>query len=125
MEGVRLLLASEGVSVNQACIYGGGSFPLIIACQKNHIEVVRLLLAAQAQLNQVMNEGWSACHPAAENGHAQVLEMLLEAGADVELKSDKGRTALDMAILFKQPAAEAVIRKHLKAKAEAKLALLV
>ena len=99
--------------------------PLFIACQENHVEVVRLLLAAQAQVNQIKDKGWSACHLAAELGHPQVLEMLLEAGADVELKSDDGRTALDLAIRFKHPAAEAVIRKHLKAKAEAKLALLV
>ena len=41
---------------------------------------------------------WSTCHVAVQNGHVQVLEMLLEAGADVELKSDDGRTALDLAI---------------------------
>jgi hypothetical protein len=46
--------------------------------------------------------------------------MLLEAGADVELKSGSGHTALDVTIESKQPAAEAVIRKHLKAKAKAK-----
>ena len=44
--------------------------------------------------------------------------MRLEAGADVQLKSDDGCTVLDLAIYDKQPAAEAVIRKHL---AEAKL----
>jgi hypothetical protein len=45
--------------------------------------------------------------------------MLLEAGADVQLKSDGGRTALDLAIEHEQPAAEAVIRKHVaKAKLE-------
>jgi len=46
--------------------------------------------------------------------------MLLEAGADAELKTDDGRTALDMAIQYKHSAAEAVIRKHLKAKLKAK-----
>jgi ankyrin repeat protein len=115
---VRLLLACEGLSINQALT--NGSFPLYVACQQNHVEVVRLLLAAQAQVNQVKRGGWSACHIAAQNGHVQALEMLLEAGADVQLKSDDGRTALDLAIHFKQPAAEAVIRKHLaKAKLEA------
>ena len=50
----------------------------------------------------------------------QALAMLLEAGADVQLKSDDGCTALDLAIEHEQPAAEAVIRKHLaKAKLEA------
>ena len=51
----------------------------------------------------------------------QVLEMLLEAGADVQLKSEDGCTALDLAIENEHTAAEAVIRKHLaKAKLEAK-----
>ena len=78
VEVVRLLLAVEGVSVNQARTIDG-CFPLYIACQNNHVEVVRLLLAAQAQVNQVTHGGWSACHKAAGNGHVQVLEMLLEA----------------------------------------------
>ena len=120
VEVVRLLLAVEGVSINQAITIGGG-FPLYIACQNNHVEAARLLLAAQAQVDQVVHEGWSVCHKAALEGHVQVLEMLLEAGADVQLKSDDGLTALDMAIVYKQPVAEAVIRKHLtKAKLEAK-----
>ena len=115
VEVVRLLLAVEGVSVNQART-DDGAFPLYVACQLNHVEVIRLLLAAQAQ---VVHRGWSACHTAAGNGHVQALEMLLEAGA-VQLKSDDGLTALDLAIHVKQPAAEAVIRKHLaKAKLEA------
>ena len=119
VEVIRLLLAVEGVSVNQACT-DDGCFPLFIACQKNHVEVVRLLLAAQAQVNQVKDGGWSVCHIAAQNGHVQVLEMLLEAGADVQLKSDDGCTALDLAIEHEHTAAEAVIRKHLaKAKLEA------
>jgi hypothetical protein len=33
-----------------------------------------------------------------QNGHVQVLEMLLEAGANVLLKTDDGVSALDMAI---------------------------
>ena len=56
---------------------------------------------------------------AAQKGHVQVLEMLLEAGTDVQLKLDGGCTALDMAIHFKHTAVEAVIRKHL-AEANAK-----
>jgi len=92
---VRLLLAVEGVSVNQARATKTGCFPLYIACKKNHVEVVRLLLAAQAQVNQVAHRGWSACHMASEDRHVQVLEMLLEAGANVQLKSDNGLTALE------------------------------
>jgi hypothetical protein len=52
VEVVRLLLAAEGVSVNQARTKDG-SFPLFMACQKNHVEVVRLLLAAEGvEVNQ-------------------------------------------------------------------------
>ena len=45
-----------------------------------------------------MAGAWSTCHVAVQNGHVQVLEMLLEAGADVELKNNNGHTALDLAI---------------------------
>ena len=56
VEVIGLLLAVEGVSVNQACT-DDSDFPLYMACQKNHVEVVRLLLAAQAQVNQVKDGG--------------------------------------------------------------------
>ena len=46
VEVIRLLLAVEGVSVNQALTDDAGSFPLYIACANNHVEVIRLLLAA-------------------------------------------------------------------------------
>ena len=45
VEVVRLLLAAEGVSVNQACTQDG-NFPLFMACQENHPDVVALILAA-------------------------------------------------------------------------------
>ena len=43
-------------------------------------------------------------------------------GADVHLKDNNGRTALDMAIRYKHPTIEAVLRAHisrLEAEAEA------
>jgi ankyrin repeat protein len=109
-------LLKLGIDVNFVVTKEGpvkGAYPLLAAAQEAHVEVVRLLLAAQAQVNQVKDGGWSACHTAALEGHVQVLEMLLEAGADVHLKSDNGCTALDLAILCKHPAVEAVLLAHI------------
>jgi ankyrin repeat protein len=39
----------------------------------------------------------SALHRAVENGHADVIDTLLSAGADVSLKDAKGRTAVEIA----------------------------
>ena len=46
-------------------------------------------------------------------GFVEVVELLLPNGADVHLKDNKGRTALDMAIRYKHPAVKAVLRAHI------------
>ena len=45
--------------------------------------------------------------------------MLLAAGSDVHLKTDKGRTALDAAIHYKHPAVIALLLAHIAKQEEA------
>jgi hypothetical protein len=80
--------------------------PLFIACEHNKLDVVKLLARARGiNVNQCKEDGWSPLHAASQEGHAEVVSVLLAAGSDVHLKTDGGATSLDLAIYFKQPAA--------------------
>ena len=52
-----------------------GATALIVAADRGHLEVVRLLIEAGADANV-------AIAIAAQNGHLEVVELLLQAGAD-------------------------------------------
>ena len=101
-----------------------GTFALYRACDTRNAEIVRLLLNAKADVNQVTSGGqpqkggWTALHLAAQNGQAEMLELLLKRGADTTIKTHSGLTALDVAIEHKRTAAEAVVRNHIDAMAQ-------
>ena len=97
--GLGLLLAlALGISANQlsAAEAGGGddATALIMAAQDGHVEAVRLLLAAGANVNLQAQNGVTALIMAAQNGHADVIRLLLANGANVNMQRPNGGTAL-------------------------------
>lgn len=69
--------------------------PLIIAVFQAHLEVVRLLLEAQADVNwQSDGVHWhgSALHMAAQRGHSKVARLLLDYGAPINALDGRKRT---------------------------------
>jgi len=67
---------------------------LVTASWNDHVDVVKLLLKAGANIDVKSKYGWTALMHASYNGHVDVIRLLLEAGADVEAKSNAGMTAL-------------------------------
>ena len=51
------------------------------------MEAARWLLEKGALVNHAMATGWTAAHAAAKRGNAEILEMLLQAGADRHAKA--------------------------------------
>ena len=95
VEVARELLAA-GADVN--LLDGGGFSALWVAASGNRLGVMNALLAVDGvDLNQSALLGRTACCEAAARGHVAIVERLLEAGADVELRDDYGRTALHWA----------------------------
>ena len=87
---VRRLVA-EGADLN--AIGKGGWKPLLMAVYRGHTHVVRTLLEAGAQTN----DGQNPLHFAAEYSYKNILELLLDYGANINTLDAKGRTALDLA----------------------------
>ena len=68
---------------------------LILAAYHGHIETVRTLLCMpEVGIDNPGACGFTALHHAARQGHADVLQALLDAGADIEAKNVEGRSAL-------------------------------
>jgi hypothetical protein len=96
---LRLTLAA-GADVASTNRYGGTA--LIPASEHGHVETVHLLIAAGVPVNHVNNLGWTAMQEAIllNNGgprQQDVVRLLLEAGADPDIRDPEGRTALQNA----------------------------
>lgn len=76
-----------------------GWTPLLIACNRGHMELVNNLLANHARVDVFDIEGRSALHLAAEHGYIQVCDALLTNKAFINSKSRVGRTALHLAAM--------------------------
>lgn len=74
--------------------------PLIQAAAKGDFEIVQMLLRAGAAVDAAEAEGTTALHQAVMAGHADVVRLLLDHGADPEIQTDgQGRRVLHTAIL--------------------------
>ncbi|MDQ0925073.1 ankyrin repeat protein [Pseudarthrobacter sp. W1I19] len=98
-EVLRLTL-DAGADVASTNRYGGTA--LIPASEHGHVETVRILIAAGVPVNHVNNLGWTAMQEAIllNNGgprQQEVVRMLLDAGADPDIRDREGRTALQNA----------------------------
>ncbi len=56
---------------------------------------VKLLAEAGVNLNMKDSDGRTALHHAVVNGHDDVIEMLIEKGADGKIKNDEGLTPFE------------------------------
>jgi uncharacterized protein len=74
-----------------------GLSPLLIASLKGHIEIVRLLLENNADVDIKTDLGATALMIAAANGHTEIVRLLLEKGANASLRNSNGKTAADVA----------------------------
>jgi len=97
LEILRLLIEA-GADTRLTNRFGGTA--LIPACERGHVEVVRELLArSDVSVNHVNNLGWTALLEAVMLGsggtrHQQVVQLLVDHGADVTIADRGGVTPL-------------------------------
>ncbi|CAE7608200.1 Protein fem-1-like C [Symbiodinium microadriaticum] len=88
-------LLEEGAEVNEADVFK--QTPLINAAVAGHVEVVKALAAARADLACADRSGWSALHWAAFQGSCDMVRVCLALGADAKQKDLKGSTPREVA----------------------------
>jgi ankyrin repeat protein len=62
------------------------------------VPIVQALLTYGARIDATQSGGFTALHAAAHSGNRALVRLLLEKGANAELRTDEGKTALDLAI---------------------------
>jgi hypothetical protein len=88
-------LLEAGADVNSR---HDGFTALFWASYRGNRNSVKLLLAQPGiKLDEITVDGFTALMAAAEHGHAEILEMLLKAGANVRIANKRGETATILA----------------------------
>lgn len=96
LELLKLTLQA-GADVHRTDSYNGTG--LIRAADRGHVEIIRELLKTDIKINHVNRLGWTALLEAIILGdggdrHTEVVRLLVEAGADVNLADGQGVTPL-------------------------------
>nr|CAD1819673.1 unnamed protein product [Ananas comosus var. bracteatus] len=95
LDSALALLKKHGGNIDARNTFG--LTPLHIATWRNHVPIVRRLLAAGSDPDARDGEsGWSSLHRALHFGHLAVAGVLLQSGASLTLEDPKGRTPLDL-----------------------------
>ncbi len=93
---VRALLAG-GANPDYQTVNGYPELVLAVANNAANQEVLAALIEAKANVNATDPEGKTALHWAAEKNRKDLVELLVKAGADVNLRTKGGTTPLDYA----------------------------
>ena len=68
-------------------------------CTEGHLQCIKLLLKAKAQVNAKDQHGFTALMGASQSGHVEIMKILLNARADVNAREhEDGETAITMAM---------------------------
>ena len=59
----------------------------MIACYKGHIRIAKYLLSLNASVNRKSVKGNTALHDCAESGSLEILKLLIEHGATMDVDS--------------------------------------
>ena len=94
------LTIEHGADVTSTNRYGGTA--LIPAAEHGYVQTIRILLGTDIDVNHVNNLGWTALLEAIILGsggtdHQEVIRLLIEAGADINLPDAQGVSALEHA----------------------------
>ena len=94
---VEWLVGDVGASAGAVNLRNGSS-AVYVAATNGHLDVVRALANAGANVDQAEKDGRSPLWMAAQNGHVEVVQALMGAGASVDQATEVGATPLYVAV---------------------------
>jgi len=96
---VAKLLLENGAEIDKITMNGSDLRPLQSAVASCHLDVVKVLLKFKPDIDVQMFGGFTALMSATALGDEEMIELLINHGADQGLKADDGRSATDFAKL--------------------------
>jgi ankyrin repeat protein len=107
--GVKLHIYA-GTNIDQEDEYG--NYPLLLAVELGHIEIVDLLIEHEVELETEDQHGFTALIISAEKNYPEILQLLLDSGAAIDAEDKAQRTALDWSIIMLSTEAEDILREN-------------
>jgi hypothetical protein len=95
-EGTDVMNQLLTLGANPDGISAKGATPMMNAVQSNKVQHLLLLIKWRANVNARDKRGFTALHRAAEMGHKEIVEILLDNGADKTIAAE-GHTPLSLA----------------------------
>ena len=92
MRSIQVLLASPKTDIEAAA--NNGDTALMVAAYTRNVDAVKALLAHDAEVNR---HGWAPLHYAAAVGDVEIIQLLLDKSAYVDVESPNKTTPLMMA----------------------------
>lgn len=113
-------LLKAGANPNKPVASDSGLTLLFIAAENGDTAIVQALINAGADVNCVVRDeesknpaaGVTLLMAAVAAHRADIVELLLAAGADTTVKNENGLTALDIALLMEDPIVIELLQKH-------------
>eukprot|EP00325_Prymnesiales_sp_UTEX-LB-985_P006681 CAMPEP_0174703536 /NCGR_PEP_ID=MMETSP1094-20130205/7444_1 /TAXON_ID=156173 /ORGANISM="Chrysochromulina brevifilum, Strain UTEX LB 985" /LENGTH=1008 /DNA_ID=CAMNT_0015901471 /DNA_START=155 /DNA_END=3181 /DNA_ORIENTATION=+ len=84
-------LFKAGANVNHVHSAHSKGIALHFCAERGHLEAVQECIKAKAQLDHIRGDGLAAMHLAARRGHELTVQLLLNAGATMELRSETAK----------------------------------
>jgi len=99
-----LPLVQTLVSKKKALLDHIGWTPLHYACSKGQLEVAQYLIANGALVDSLNLGGTTPLMMAVQSGNELLVKLLLDKGANLQLRNGLGYSAIDIADIYNQPA---------------------
>jgi ankyrin repeat protein len=86
--------------------------PLHYACAKGHLDVAQFLLANGAIVDSLSLGGTTPLMMAVQSGNEYLVKLLLDKGANLQLRNEAGFSAIDIADIYNKPAISEGLRSR-------------
>ena len=80
-----------------------GWTPLHYACAKGQLEIAQYLLANGAAVDSLSPGNTTPLMMAVQSGNEVLVKLLLDKGADLQLRNSQGLSAIDIAVIYEKP----------------------
>ena len=99
----NLPLVKTLVQTKKAQVDHIGWTPLHYASSRGHLEVAQFLLANGAIVDSMSPGNTTPLMMAVQSGNEQLIKLLLDKGADLQIRNTNGLTAIDIGVIYEKP----------------------